>query len=206
MERSAVQFFQTAGKMHEARMGFTVNQSVEVAEFVEGHLGGSFQGSGGGPSIFDGSLAEAAEGYQSDPPVLTGFAEHMAENRQEQVDVQDGDNLVDASERPVLHGPQDGSGIELESAVIQGVMGVAHRRQNLCGEIQKAAYVGGDHLGNHRGNATHGHNADTVRAIHFRHALSSKRSIFLCRVTRLMPSTPAARVMFHAQSSRVSRM
>lgn len=130
MEGCLVQFFQAAGKMHEARMVFTVNQPKEVAEFVEGHLGGSFQGCGGKPPIFERLLSEAVDRYQGDRSVLAGFAEHMAEDGQEQVDIQDGNDLVDACERLVFHGFQDGSGIELEPLVIQGVAGVAHGFQN----------------------------------------------------------------------------
>ena len=46
IERGQVQFFQIAGKMHEARVVFTVGQAKKVAEFMEGHFGGPFQGGG----------------------------------------------------------------------------------------------------------------------------------------------------------------
>jgi len=61
IERSPVQFFQTARKMHEAGVVFAMGQAVKVAEFMEGHLGDSFQGGGGKLWLFRRLFRQSGE-------------------------------------------------------------------------------------------------------------------------------------------------
>ena len=131
-----------------------MGQGKEVAQLVEGHLGGPQQNLLGsqGPAV--GGLAQTVKRDQGHSPAETRLAEDMAEDRYEKIHREHTDQFATFPQITRLVTFDDPTGIVLQPARVEGEFRRRQPGQNGAGQSQKPFDMRRDGLGGQQGRLT----------------------------------------------------
>jgi hypothetical protein len=160
IKRGLIEVLQSSGEMHEAKGVHAMVQIIQVAQLMEGHLGGPFHLKAHSFLRRGGGGLETVDGNEGGPTPLPRFSKHMDENGNEEIQVHNPYDLVTLRERQGFHGGDNRTGIVLMPSFVVCVQGMFHGGKNEDLEVKIAENVGGDRLDGQFTDLSQGNHTD----------------------------------------------